>query len=202
MPRHESPTSRSQPSRTPSSPAVELYSPTARAFHWIVVALLLVQIPLGLYMVRYGAATNFAAPTGQMYDSHKLLGLAILLVVVLRLAYRLAHGAPAHEPTLETWHKLASGFNHWGLYLLLLAIPVGGWVAVSMYGPFQPFGIALPSLAAENKALAEQVFMVHKFAAYLLIAFVGIHVGAALYHHVIRGDNVLARMIPGLLRKH
>lgn len=196
MPRHET-----LDPKVPNAQPVEIYSSTARTFHWLVVLLLLVQIPLGLVMVRYGAATNFAAPTGQMYDSHKLLGLAILLVVVLRLAYRLAHGAPAHEPTLENWHKLASGVNHWGLYLLLLAIPVGGWYAVSLYGPFKPFGIELPSLAEENKALAEQVFFIHKLAAYALIAFVGIHVGAALYHYLIRGDNVLARMIPSLLSK-
>lgn len=198
MPKHET-----QPRRPASAaaPTVETYSSAARAFHWLTVLLLLVQIPLGVYMVDYGQTTNFAAPTGQMYDAHKLIGLALLLLIVLRLGYRLAHGAPADEPTIEPWQKVASHANHWGLYLLLVAIPVGGWLAVSLYGPFRPFGIELPSLATENKALAEQVFFAHKVAAYALVALIAVHVAAALYHHLIRGDNVLARMLPGLLRR-
>jgi len=181
--------------------APEIYSPTARGFHWLTVGLLLVQIPLGLYMVSYGAATNFAPPTGQMYDAHKLIGLAILLVVVLRLGFRLAHGAPEDEPTLEPWQKVVSAINHWAIYLLLVAIPIGGWLAVSFYGPFKPFGFDLPSLATENKALAEKVFYVHKVAAYALVALIALHVAAALYHYILRRDNVLGRMIPGLLRQ-
>lgn len=200
MPKHgSSPQSKSRPAT--ASPIVEIYSATARALHWLVVALLLVQIPLGLYMVSYGAATKFAPPTGQMYDSHKLLGLAILSVMLVRLGYRLIHGAPADEPTIEPWQKVVSHITHWALYLLLLAIPIGGWLAVSYYGPVQPFGIKIPSLAAENKAMAETMFKVHKFSAFALMGLAGMHIAAALYHHTARGDNVLARMLPGLLRK-
>lgn len=200
MPKHASPQS---PTPRPGklTAAVEIYSAPARALHWLVVLLLLVQIPLGLYMVSFGAATKFAPPTGQMYDSHKLLGLTILAVMLVRLAYRLVHGAPADEPTIEPWQKVASHLTHWLLYLMLLAIPIGGWLAVSYYGPVQPLGIKIPSLAAENKAMAETMFKVHKLAAFALIAVAGVHIAAALYHYTARGDNVLARMLPGLLRK-
>ncbi len=172
----------------------EIYSTTARRFHWWTVLLVVVQIPVGLFMVRYGAATDFAAPTGQLYDAHKLTGLLILLLVVLRLGYRLAHGAPADEPTIEPWQKVLSHVTHWAIYALLIIVPVLGWLAVSYYGPFEPFGIRLPALASQDEARATQVFFLHMLAAYALILLVGMHVGGALFHYLIRKDGVLARM--------
>ena len=109
--------------RTPTSETqLEIYSPPARRFHWWTVALILIQVPLGLYMAYRGNVLGiFDDLTNNLYSSHKLIGIIIFLVVLARLAYRLMHGAPADEPTLERWHKAASHFNHWGLYLLLLA---------------------------------------------------------------------------------
>ncbi|MGD9784123.1 MAG: cytochrome b [Hyphomicrobiaceae bacterium] len=198
MPRHETDAA---PSR--GTNPVEVYSPTARGFHWLVVALLLVQIPLGLYMAYRGNTLNvWDGLTNGLYSSHKLLGMIILLVVVARLAYRLVHGAPDHEPTLEAWHRIASGINHLGLYVLLLVVPVLGWLGVSYYPALDIFGIfKLPGLVAANEKTAVTVFWYHAVGAFALIAFAGVHVGAALYHFLIRGDNVLARMIPGLMRK-
>ena len=170
------------------------YSVTARRFHWWTVLLIAIQVPVGLFMVRYGAATNFAAPTGQLYDLHKILGLVILLLVVVRLAYRLLHGAPADEPTLQPWEKGLSHLTHWGIYLGLLVVPLIGWLAISYYGPFAPFGIKLPALAAQDDAKATQMFFVHMIAAYVLIVLVGMHVAGALFHYVVRRDGVLARM--------
>jgi cytochrome b561 len=170
------------------------YAIAARRFHWWTVLLLATQVPLGLFMVRYGAATDFAEPTGKLYDSHKLIGLAILVLALARLAYRLAHGAPADEPTLELWQKAASHITHWAIYALLIVVPLLGWLAISYYGPFAPFGIRLPALVAQDDARATQVFHWHKLAAYGLILLIGMHVGAALFHYVIRRDGVLARM--------
>jgi cytochrome b561 len=170
------------------------YSLAARRLHWWTVLLLAIQAPLGLFMVRLGAATDFAEPTGKLYDSHKLIGLAILMLALARLAYRLAHGAPADEPTLEPWQKGASHITHWALYALLISVPTLGWLAISYYGPFEPFGIKLPTLAVQNDAKATQVFHWHRLAAYALILLIGMHVGAALFHYVIRRDGVLRRM--------
>ncbi|MEZ5842638.1 MAG: cytochrome b [Hyphomicrobiaceae bacterium] len=177
-----------------------IYSPPARAMHWLTVLLLMIQIPLGIVMVRYAYATEFKAPSGQMYDAHKLLGLVILAVVAVRLAYRLMNGAPPDEPTLEPWQKLVSHLTHWAIYALLLAVPVLGWLAISYYGPFAPFGIKLPALVAENQDRATIVFKIHMAAALALTALIAMHVGAALFHHVVRKDGVLARMLPGLKR--
>lgn len=183
-------------------PPVEVYSPTARRFHWSVVALLALQFPIGLAMVYRGGKLNiWDGLTNNLYSSHKLIGMILLLVVVLRLGYRLVHGAPADEPTLEAWHRIASAINHWGLYVLLIVVPVLGWLGVSYYPALDVFGVLkLPGLVAANQKTAEVVFQYHGLAAFLLFAFAGMHVGAALYHYLIRKDNVLARMIPRLMR--
>ena len=186
----------------PLNRQVEVYDTPARHFHWTVVALLAVQVPIGFAMVYRGATLNiWDSLTNGLYSSHKLIGMIILLVAVLRLGYRLVHGAPAEEPTLEAWHRVASALNHWSLYGLLIVVPVLGWLGVSFYPALDVFGfIKLPGLVAANQKTAEVVFEYHGLAALLLIVFAGVHVGAALYHYVIRKDNVMARMIPRLMR--
>jgi cytochrome b561 len=180
---------------------VEIYTPTARRFHWWTVALILVQVPLGLYMAYRGNVQGiFDDLTNNLYSSHKLIGMIIFLVVLARLAYRLTHGAPADEPTLEAWHKGASHFNHWGLYLLLLATPIAGYIGISQYPALNVFGIPLPGIVAENQEAASRTFLIHFYLALVLVAFVAIHVAAALYHYVIRKDNVVTRMLPSLRR--
>ena len=180
---------------------VEIYTPTARRLHWWTVALILIQVPLGLYMAYRGNVQGiFDDLTNNLYSSHKLIGMIIFLVVLARLAYRLTHGAPADEPTLEAWHKGASHFNHWGLYLLLLATPIAGYIGISQYPALNIFGIPLPGIVAENQEAASRTFLIHFYLALVLVAFVAIHVGAALYHYVIRKDNVVTRMLPSLRR--
>lgn len=197
------------PARPPVARSIppEVYSPVARTFHWLTVALLLVQLPLGYYMHWYANKTDFAAPSGTLYDSHKLLGLTILLFVLARLAYRLTAGAPGPEPTIEPWQRVASHATHWLIYVLLILVPIGGWLGVSYYGPFEPFGIKLPSLVAApatdvikeaNEKYSETVFGWHAAAAFALLSLIAMHLAAVVYHRVIRKDGVLARMLPGL----
>lgn len=179
----------------------EAYSTGARHFHWWTVGLLAVQLPLGVAMVKYGERTSFAFPTGQMYDTHKILGMLILLLVIARLVYRFRHGAPGDEPTLEPLQRIVSHITHWAIYALILIVPLLGWLATSAYGPFQPFGIPLPSLLAENGDLATRLYRFHEIAAKLLILLVFMHVGAALFHYFIRKDGVLNRMWTSLPRR-
>jgi len=171
------------------------YSLLARRLHWWTAALVITQLLVGLFMVRYGAATDFAEPTGKLYDGHKLMGLAILVLAAIRLLYRLVHGAPAPEPSLAAWQKLLSHATHWAIYALLLLVPLIGWLAISYYGPFEPFGIKLPALAAKNDDQATRFFFLHRLAAYALIALIFMHVGAALFHYLIRKDGVMGRML-------
>lgn len=188
---------------SPGTTGVEIYSPAARRFHWWTVALIALQVPIGVYMAYRGNVLNiWDGLTNTLYSSHKTIGLIILLLVVLRLGYRVAHGAPADEPTIEPWQKLVSHLTHWAIYGLLLLVPVLGWLGVSYYPALDLFGLVkLPGLVAPNQATASTVFYWHASAAFALIALIGMHIGAALYHYLVRRDNVLARMMPGLLRK-
>jgi cytochrome b561 len=175
------------------------YSTAARHFHWWTVALLTVQVPVGIYMSYRGNALQlWDGLTNALYSSHKLLGLIILALVAARLLYRLINGAPADEPTLEWWQKAASHLTHWSLYLLLILVPLVGWLGISLYGARDLFGIAtIPPLAAQNGAAAGTVLMLHKYLALLTVALIAMHIGAAVVlHYVIRGDGVLARMLP------
>src|SRR5262245_43203215 len=173
------------------------YSTGARHFHWWTVALIAIQVPLGIYMVYRGTVTNFDALTNTLYSWHKTLGLVILLLVIARLYYRFSRGAPADEPTLEWWQKAASHATHWTLYLLLILVPVMGWLGISYYGARDVFGLfSIPPLAAPDQSAADRVLTLHRYLGLLTVVVVAMHVGAALFHYVIRKDGVLARMLP------
>lgn len=188
----------------------EVYSPRARMFHWLTVALLLVQVPVGLYMSYRGNRMPFKNDKGEiehgvwdgltnaLYSSHKTLGLVILGVILARLAYRLSHGAPADEPTIEMWQKAASHTTHWLLYLLLIVVPVLGYIGISYYPALEVFGgIKLPAITPESEDKAKLVFGWHAWGAFAIAGLAAMHIGAALFHHLIRKDNVLRRMLPG-----
>jgi cytochrome b561 len=189
--------------QTSSRAPVEIYSRAARFFHWLVVALIAIQLPVGLYMVYRGNVLNvWDKVTGALYNSHKLIGVTILLVVLCRLAYRLIHGAPAPEPTIEPWQRAASGLNHWGMYVLLICVPVAGYVGISLFPALDIFGLfSLPGVVAPDKEAAKTAFLVHKVLVALLVLMVAVHVAAALFHYFVRQDNVLGRMLPKLLRR-
>lgn len=187
-------------------PAVEVYSPAAKTFHWLTVAFILVQLPLGAYMAWYARKTEFADPSNTLYDLHKVIGMLILVLIVARFGYRLIAGAPRPEPTIEPWQRVVSGLTHWAIYAMLLVTPVLGWLGTSYYGAMEPFGIKLPSLVKApatdaikeaNEKYSETVFEWHEAAAFILLALVLLHFAAAMYHHVVRKDNVLRRMMPG-----
>lgn len=182
---------------------VRTYSRTARALHWVTVALVALQVPVGVAMVYRGKTLNlWDKLTGVLYNGHKLVGIAILLLVLWRLAYRFTRGAPPDEPTLEPWQKLAGHANHWGLYLLLVATPVAGYVGISLFPALDIFGLfKLPGVVAPDKAAAGTAFAVHMALAIGLVLLIGMHVAAALFHYFVRKDNVLGRMIPRLLRR-
>lgn len=181
---------------------VRAYSPTARALHWITVALVAIQVPVGFAMAYRGNTLNiWDKLTGALYSGHKVIGVTILIVVLWRLVYRLTRGAPPDEPTLEPWQKVASHANHWALYLLLVATPMAGYVGISLFPALDIFGLVkLPGIVAPDKDAASTAFVVHLALAIGLVVLIAVHVAAALFHHLVRKDNVLGRMIPRLLR--
>jgi cytochrome b561 len=173
------------------------YPASSKWLHWLVALCVLTTAGVSLTMGR----TSEGPLQDALYNLHKSLGVLILVLMTLRLINRLALGAPASDPGIARWQKAASSAVHGSLYVLLLAMPVVGYVANSAYGAATPFfGLfALPPLVAKNEALANQLFALHRWVGFLVIALVVIHISAALYHHFIRGDNVLRRMLPQAL---
>ena len=180
----------------------EVYSPVARALHWLTVAFVAAMVPAGLIMTSRAEHNVWDGLTNALYSSHKLAGVLLLTLVVVRLVYRFRHGAPPDEPTLAPWQKLVSHLTHWTIYVLLLAVPVLGWIGISLYPALDIFGLfKLPGLVSPNQPVSSTVFNLHKLGAFALVGLVGMHVGAALFHHFIRKDGVLRRMLPGLKRR-
>jgi cytochrome b561 len=186
-----------------TSKPVELYSRAARTLHWLTVALVAVQLPVGLVMVYRGNVLNvWDKLTGALYNGHKLVGVTILLVVLCRLFYRLLHGAPPPEPTITRWQRIASALNHGGMYVLLICAPVAGYIGISLFPALDIFGLfSLPGVVPPDKEAAKTAFAVHKVLVALVVLMIAVHVAAAMFHYVIRKDNVLGRMIPKLLRR-
>lgn len=174
------------------------YSKPARIFHWVTAAVVFVMVPVGLWMSYRGNTLDiWDGLTNGLYSGHKLTGFLLLWLIVARLVYRLMRGAPRDEPTLLWWHKAASHTTHWLLYGLLLVVPMLGWIGVSLYPSLDVFGLFnLPALAKPNEQAAAKVLSLHGTLALLLAAVACAHIGAAIYHHAIRKDGVLRRMLP------
>ena len=150
--------------------ALPTYTPTARALHWLIAFLVFIQLPLGLYMSYRGnemITVNekgetvkgiFDALTGVLYSSHKLIGLTIFLLIVVRLLYRLTQGAPRPDPSVPAALTGVSHLVHWMLYLLLIAVPIAGYLAISYGRYLEVFGIPLPAHHRKEHGYVERDF--------------------------------------------
>ncbi|TDU00655.1 MULTISPECIES: cytochrome b [Azorhizobium] len=165
-----------------------------RLLHWAMAALILGLLVLGWVMthVRTDLGTTFA-----WYLWHKSFGFAVLVLVAARIATRLLSPAP-REAMPPGWQRRAAHLAHGLLYLLMVAVPVAGWMMASaspLHLPTRPFNLfTLPDLVAPNAALFRQLELVHATLAYSLLGLVVLHVAAALKHRFLDRDGVLARM--------
>ncbi|MFT3731235.1 MAG: cytochrome b [Hyphomicrobium sp.] len=184
------------------------YTPTARGLHWLLALLIFIQLPLGFYMSYRGndmpsvdekgqpVKGVWDALTGFLYSSHKLIGLIVLALVVWRLLYRLTRGAPRSDPTVPPALTGVSHLVHWALYALLLVVPILGFLAISYGDYLDVFNFRLPAFVDKNEDLSKEIFEWHETGAILIIAFVVLHIAAAIYHRFLRKDRVVERMIP------
>ena len=185
------------PERATDTASAARYSFAARALHWLVAAFVICMIPLGLYMVARGEATNFDALTGRLYDLHKLAGFTVLWLIVLRVFVRLRRGAPPPLATLTPFERIASGAVHHLLYALLLVVPLLGWAGISAYPALNLFGaFNLPGILPANEPLANRILGLHGLLAQGLGILALIHIAAALRHRFVEHDGVLRRMWP------
>ena len=172
------------------------YGTTAKVFHWLVVALLLVQYPIGWLMPDIHRGTSPGAPM----TFHVSLGIVILALIILRFAWRLTHPV-APESSLPPWQRLTSEAVHWALYALVLATTITGWLFASFRGWSLSFFylFPLPMLASDNAAAGKAIDGWHQTMEWTLLVFIGIHVAAAMAHIFIYRDRILQRMLPGQL---
>jgi cytochrome b561 len=167
----------------------------AKFFHWIVALAILFNGFWGLWMT--GIPVSQPMTKIQVYALHKSIGLTVLALFFLRLAWRLFDRSPRDEPA-PRWQQIAAHLTHGLLYAFVLAIPLSGWWYNSLHGyPLQWFKLFnLPSLADKNDDLAHTAHAIHEYLFYLLLLVLVGHVGAAIKHHVFDQDNVLRRMLP------
>jgi cytochrome b561 len=169
------------------------YGTTAKVFHWLIVALLLVQYPIGWLMPDIHRGMKPGAPM----TFHISFGILMLLLIVLRFAWRLTHPV-APESSLPPWQRVSSEAIHWLLYVLVLATTVTGWVFAS----FRGWGVSffylfpLPMLGSENAAAGKSIDGLHQAMEWALLVVIGLHVVAALGHIFIYRDRIMQRMLP------
>ncbi|KQO02168.1 MULTISPECIES: cytochrome b [Stenotrophomonas] len=167
----------------------------SKSLHWLIAVLILALGIVGLLMGELPKTPKYF----WVYTAHKSIGITVLVLVALRLAWRLYAGAPRPVPGTPTWQERIAEATHWLLYALMFAIPLSGWLYDSASGlrPFKLFGLfEMPKLVAPSEASAQVSHAIHEWGFWLLILVVLAHAGAALYHHLHQRDATLARMLP------
>ena len=170
------------------------YTRTARALHWTMAVLLIGLLALGFYMHDLPLSPEKL----KLYSWHKWAGVTVFLLALFRLAWRAGHRPPPLPENMPRAMRLAAHAGHALLYVLMLAIPLSGWLMSSAKG-FQTvwFGVVpIPDLVGKDKALGDLLAEVHKTLNLAFVALIAAHVGAALKHRFVDRDGVLARMLP------
>ncbi len=176
------------------------YTKTAKALHWIIAVMILGLIGLGFYMHNLPISPSKL----KLYSWHKWAGVTVFILALIRIVWRLGHKAPALPTTMTRLQQAGAHFGHLALYVLMVAIPLSGWVMSSAKG-FRTvwFGILpLPDLVSRDKVLGDQLLTLHLWLNISLIALLVVHILAALKHNFIDRDDILKRMLPRLNNHH
>ncbi len=168
------------------------YNPISVVFHWLMAAIIVATWSIAI--VVSDMPLSPARITG--YSWHKWLGVTVFFLVLLRLVWRATHPAPQLEIKMPVWQERAMQLTHFALYLLMIVIPLVGWLMSSAKGyTVNYFGLfELPDLLSKDKALGHQLKDLHEYLADVLVALVSLHVLAALKHQFIDRDGLLSRM--------
>lgn len=169
------------------------YGTTAKALHWTIVALLVVQYSIGWLMPDL-----HGKPPGVPMTWHMSIGTVILALIVARFVWRLTHPV-APESSLPPWQRLTSEAVHWLLYVLVLLTTLSGWLFASAHGwKASWFFIGrLPMLTSGNRALVKALDGWHQNFMWALLIVAGLHIAAAFVHLFYYRDGVMHRILPG-----
>jgi cytochrome b561 len=171
------------------------YSTSAKLMHWFVavaVIALLVSGPVMKRLVPEGSLRD------NLYNFHEALGALVLIVMVLRLARRIAFGVPPPEASMPPIEQRASLWAQYALYVLLFVTTLLGWAGTNAYGdPVSVFGLFdFPAILGKDQLLSDRIFVWHLICGILIGVIVALHIAGALYHWLVKGDRVLQRMLP------
>jgi cytochrome b561 len=183
------------------------YTRVAITLHWLIAIGILSLIVIGLVMTQLHLTTGTKF---QLFQLHKSIGITVLGLALLRVAWRLSHRPPPLPSSMPAAERQAAESTHTTLYVFMLGLPLSGWAMVSASPrniPTVLYGLVhwphLPVLSTlHDKATVEKVLVyVHVVGAWMLIAVLVLHIGAALRHQFILRDQIMSRMLPLLSRE-
>ena len=168
------------------------YGSVSKFLHWVVAVLVLVMLMGGFFLDDIPDSYK-----GTVYNIHKLTGLTILLLMVIRSVWNTFNVKPELAFDIPAWQKLLAKITHLALYVFVIAMTMVGWIGASAAGrPPQIAGVEFLYPIEHNKGLAKFMLNWHGSIALVLIGLISLHILAALYHHFVRRDNTLMRMLP------
>jgi cytochrome b561 len=169
------------------------FNPLQRLLHWLMAICILAMLFIGVGMV-----STIAPKYLTLVSIHKPLGIAILVLALVRLAVRLRYGAPALPLDLPEPMKLAAELSHYALYALMIAMPLIGWgmLSAAAYPVVLYPGIHLPPILPQSDWLHALLWDAHYYLAFAFFALILLHIAAALFHALVRRDGVFEAMAP------
>lgn len=172
----------------------ERYGALSIGMHWVMLLLLIAVYACIELRVIYPKGTD---PRDALKMWHFMLGLSVFTLVWIRLVLRLIQITPSVDQEPIVFQQLLAKAFHIGLYVLMIGMPISGWIILSGEAkPIPFFGFDLPPLIGENKVLAKSIEEIHETVGTIGYYLIGIHTTAALFHHYIQKDNTLSRMLP------
>jgi len=189
----------------PASAEKPRYTIVAIVLHWLMALTLVGMVFMGWRMedmrdLALSGELTFAE-VQTYYNWHKTIGISLLVLALARLGWRFTHKVPPMPDTMKPWEKLAARGTHIGFYVVMIAVPVFGWLTASAtnfpsYIANNP-ALQLPHLPVPD-SLYEPLGSIHGAGGWVIFCLLALHAGAALKHHFINKDDVLTRMIPFL----
>ncbi len=173
----------------------DTWGAVARSLHWLIAALILAQFVIG----SIAEEMKLTPAKLDLFVWHKSIGVTVLLLALLRLAWRLGNPPPAPPADTPRWEQRLAASAHLAIYVLVFAVPVSGWwVSDASRVPFKAFfAVPMPDFIATDRALQEAAAEVHEALTQALLLVVVVHIAAALRHHFLLRDDVLRRMLTG-----
>lgn len=170
----------------------ERYTRTAIVLHWLIAALVVAMIVLGQVMTEVPRQTPLR---GALFNFHKSLGLLVLGLVIVRLAWRIGHRPPSLPAEIPAWNRQLAGLTHAAFYVLLLAQPLLGYVS-SVFGKYGVnfFGLPLPAWGSDNPAVREPFLAAHHLVADLLVGLIALHLAGVAWHRFAGQPELWRRM--------